>query len=78
MSAIADQACTAAENVARALNLSHGLFPAGVRLLLVAYDPRDGGAHAVTTTSLDPAELRVALESAKTRLEEFLRAHVDD
>jgi hypothetical protein len=72
---IADQACMAAQQVADALNRSHGLFPTGVRFLLVAYDPRDGGGHAVTTTSVNPHEIRVALEAAKTQLEKFLRAH---
>jgi hypothetical protein len=69
MAIIADQACAVAQKVAETLN--EGMFPR-VEFLVVAFDPSETGAHAVTASMIDPAQLRRALHAATEQLNRFL------
>lgn len=75
MAQIADSACSAAQGVANELDPWRLKFPAGVEFLVVAFDPSETGAHAVTASTIDPAQLRRALHAAGEQLERFLAEH---
>jgi len=68
---ITDRACEAAVRVAKQLTQRDPRYPAGVELLVIAFDPRDAGAHAVSMSTVDPDQFRRALHGAVAQLDAF-------
>ena len=71
---IADRACDAAVRVANDLTRRDPRYPAGVELLVIAFDPRDAGAHAVSMSTVDAERFKLALHGAVAQLDAFFDA----